>query len=232
MTGSSCIEKKARSSEERRAHVQRSEQSKDPAVREAASSLRAASQPQAADRFESKRAEDGFGPKYEAAKEEYAAMLQKHGAPVDAENMNDFENRWRHSSEYSVKGGRGYDDAKPWKEILADADRYTAIRFPEGGKSSVEPTPAQRASREAGYGALNAFAVWRIEPGTLRRLAKHEQVPEATDWTIDRWTSERCLELSAIPWDGYTGEADTPRERFRATEAGDWRIEPGRCAGA
>jgi hypothetical protein len=85
---------------------------------------------------------------------------------------------------------------------------------------------------EAGYGALNAFAVWRIEPGTLRQLAKHEQVPEATDWTIDRWAGEHCLELSAIPWDGYTGEADTPRERFRATEAGGWRIEPGRCAGA
>lgn len=82
---------------------------------------------------------------------------------------------------------------------------------------------------ESGYGALNAFAVWQIEPAGIRQLGKQEEVLPATDWHIERWSGERCLELTAIPWDGYTGEADAPRERFRAREAADWRIEPGRC---
>jgi hypothetical protein len=82
---------------------------------------------------------------------------------------------------------------------------------------------------EAGYGALNAFAVWQVERASIRQLAKHEEIPDATDWTIERWVGERCLELSAIPWDGYTGQADAPRDPYRAREAGGWRIEPGRC---
>ena len=82
---------------------------------------------------------------------------------------------------------------------------------------------------EAGYGALNAFAVWQVERASIRQLAKHEEIPDATDWTIERWVGERCLELSAIPWDGYTGQADAPRDTYRAREAGGWRIEPGRC---
>ncbi len=84
---------------------------------------------------------------------------------------------------------------------------------------------------EAGYGALNAFAVWQVEPARIRQLGKQEQVPEATDWHIERWTGEACLELTAIPWDGYTGEGDAPRDPYRAREAGGWQLEPGRCAG-
>jgi hypothetical protein len=85
---------------------------------------------------------------------------------------------------------------------------------------------------EAGFGALNAFAVWQIEPAAIRRLAIEQVVPRAFDWYIERWAGDTCVELSAIPWDGYTGEGDAPRERFRAGEGGGWRIEPGRCAGA
>jgi hypothetical protein len=83
---------------------------------------------------------------------------------------------------------------------------------------------------EAGFGALNAFAVWRIEPAGIRQLARHEDIPSATDWRIESWSGEACLDLSAIPWEGYTGDADTPRERFRARESSRWRLEPGRCA--
>lgn len=85
---------------------------------------------------------------------------------------------------------------------------------------------------EAGFGALNAFAVWRIEPAGIRQLGKQEEVPSATDWRIEGWTGEACIELSAIPWEGYTGDPDTPRERFHARGTRGWRLEPGRCAGA
>lgn len=83
---------------------------------------------------------------------------------------------------------------------------------------------------EAGYGALNAFAVWQIEPTRIRELGKQEEIPDATDWTIDRWVGERCVELTAIPWDGYTGEDGAPRDRYRARESSGWLIEPGGCA--
>lgn len=85
---------------------------------------------------------------------------------------------------------------------------------------------------EAGFGALNAFAVWQIEPAGIRQLAKQDDVPSATDWRIENWAGETCIDLSAIPWEGYTGDADTPRERFRARGSNRWRLEPGRCADA
>src|SRR5690606_4681019 len=83
---------------------------------------------------------------------------------------------------------------------------------------------------EAGYGALDAFAVWQIEPAGHRQLAKQAEVPPATDWRIEGWAGETCIDLSATPWEGYTGEADAPRERFHAREGRGWRLEPGRCA--
>lgn len=85
---------------------------------------------------------------------------------------------------------------------------------------------------EAGFGALNAFAVWRIEPAGIRQLARLEEIPSATDWRIEGWASEACVDLTAIPWEGYTGDPDTPRERFHARESNRWRLEPGRCADA
>jgi hypothetical protein len=85
---------------------------------------------------------------------------------------------------------------------------------------------------EAGYGALNAFAVWQIEQTGIRQLGKQQEVPSAADWHIERWAGETCVELSAIPWEGYTGEPETAREPFRARAAGGWRIEPGNCAEA
>ena len=81
---------------------------------------------------------------------------------------------------------------------------------------------------EAGFGALNAFAVWRIEPTGLRQLATHEDM-SATDWRIESWAGEACIDLSAIPWDGYTGDPNTPRARFHAREGEGWRLEPGGC---
>lgn len=81
---------------------------------------------------------------------------------------------------------------------------------------------------EAGFGALAGFGVWRIEPAGIRALGKEEDVPSATDWRIEGWAGETCVDLSALPWDS---EADTPRERFRAREGNGWKLEPGRCAG-
>jgi len=85
---------------------------------------------------------------------------------------------------------------------------------------------------EAGFGALNAFAVWRIEPAGVRQVAKHEDVPPAYDWRIETWAGETCVELSSVPWDSFTAESSGPRKRFRARDGDGWRLEPGRCSGA
>lgn len=84
---------------------------------------------------------------------------------------------------------------------------------------------------ESGFGALNAFAVWRIEPAEIRLLASANEVPEATDWRIDGWAGEACIDLNAVPWDS-SAEAGDARERYHARQDRDWRIEPGRCADA
>lgn len=88
---------------------------------------------------------------------------------------------------------------------------------------------------ESGYGPLNAFTVWRVDPAPISRLAQVEEVPAATDWKVERWRSEGCVELSAIPWEAYSdpeAPADPPREAYHARRAGGWSVEPGRCPAA
>jgi len=82
---------------------------------------------------------------------------------------------------------------------------------------------------EAAFGALNAFAVWRIEPAGVRQVAKQEDVPSAYDWRIEKWAGETCVELSSVPWESFSAETSGPREPFRASEGTGWRLEPGRC---
>lgn len=88
---------------------------------------------------------------------------------------------------------------------------------------------------EAGYGALNAFAVWQIEPAGLRELTRQEEVPPATDWAIERWASEDCIELTAVPWAKLTDPDQVeapPREPYRAQRSNGWRLESGDCPAA
>jgi hypothetical protein len=88
---------------------------------------------------------------------------------------------------------------------------------------------------ESGYGPLNAFTVWQVDPAPISHLAQVEEVPAATDWKIERWVGENCVELSAVPWEAYSdpdAPADPPRERFLARARGAWAVQPGRCPAA
>jgi hypothetical protein len=82
---------------------------------------------------------------------------------------------------------------------------------------------------ESGFGALNAFAVWQADG--LRQLAKHEDASQVTDWRIDRWAGEDCIELSAVRWEDTTGEGGEPRQPYSARRSNGWRLEPGHCPG-
>jgi len=84
---------------------------------------------------------------------------------------------------------------------------------------------------ESGFGALNAFAVWRIKAAEIHLVASEDEVPEATDWRINGWAGEACVDLSAVPWES-SAEAGNSRERYHARQDNGWRIEPGRCTDA
>jgi len=84
---------------------------------------------------------------------------------------------------------------------------------------------------ESGFGALNAFAMWQVEPTGLRELAKQQDVPPAADWRIERWAGEDCINLSAVAWDKVSEQAGDAREPYRARRGNRWTLEPGRCPG-
>jgi hypothetical protein len=85
---------------------------------------------------------------------------------------------------------------------------------------------------ESGFGALDAFAVWRIDAVGLHQLAKIDDLPSQADWRIDRWVGETCIQLSALPLD--VGErAKAPRLRFAARPKGSgWAVTAGACPSA
>jgi hypothetical protein len=85
---------------------------------------------------------------------------------------------------------------------------------------------------EAGFGALNAFAVWRIEADRLREVARREDIPSAYDWRIEKWAGETCIELSSVAWESFSAETGGPRAPYRAREGDGWMLEPGRCSDA
>jgi hypothetical protein len=123
-------------------------------------------------------------------------------------------------------------------------ESYGHVIVDRSGKGSVidtgePPVPSPSGKllaavdlSESGFGSLNAFAVWEIAPGGLRELTKQEEAPqEVTDWRIERWTGEGCIDLSAVSWDDMTGEERVPRQPYSARASKGWRLEPGRCAG-
>ena len=85
---------------------------------------------------------------------------------------------------------------------------------------------------ESGFGALNAVLVMQVLPGSLKELARFEQLPEGmADWRLDRWQGEDCFEVSVVAPGDYpeSGEitAQTRRQRFAVSQgAKGWTIDP------
>jgi hypothetical protein len=85
---------------------------------------------------------------------------------------------------------------------------------------------------EAGFGSLNAFAVWRVDPAGIREIARVDDLPSMSDWRIDRWARETCIVLSALPLDAAeAGKA--ARRRYAARPKGSgWIVVRGACPSA
>ena len=109
----------------------------------------------------------------------------------------------------------------------------------ETGISPLAPPTGRRFAAvdlsESAFGALNAFAVWQIEPVGIRQLAKFDQDMPQGDWSVDGWQGDGCVNLSVVPIDRQPGFAPdlakAPRDPWFAAEAKGWKPEPGRCPG-
>lgn len=84
---------------------------------------------------------------------------------------------------------------------------------------------------ESGFGSLNGFAVWHVEPEGLKQLALLEDIPGMASWKIDRWSGEDCVELSGVPTDKVPDDPreidSAPHTHFAARPAGaTWKLAP------
>jgi hypothetical protein len=129
----------------------------------------------------------------------------------------------------------GWDGYEAYGHIVVDR-RGKGVVVDTGMPPVASPSGKLLASidlGEAGFGALNAFAIWEVAPDGLREVAKQENVPPVTDWRIDGWAGEACIDVSGRTWEDLAQEGadrEPAREHLRARQANDWRLEPGRCA--
>lgn len=109
----------------------------------------------------------------------------------------------------------------------------------ETGVAPLAPPTGRRFAAvdlsESGFGGLNAFAVWQIDPVGVRELAKVDTGLPAGDWALEGWTGDDCVNLSVVPVDRQpdnVGDLDkAARDPWFAAEAKGWKPEPGRCPG-
>ena len=85
----------------------------------------------------------------------------------------------------------------------------------------------------AGFGSLNAFAVWDIRPTGLRQVAEVSQGFPSGDWRVEGWQGESCVRLSLLPLDrhpeDYRDMDKAPRDPWFAAEANGWSPAAGSC---
>jgi hypothetical protein len=94
-----------------------------------------------------------------------------------------------------------------------------------GAEPSFSPSGKRFAAiewSESGFGALNAFGAWQVEPEGVKTLALIEDMPAMTAWKIDRWVGEDCIELSGVASDQVPDDPreidSAPRTRFVAAQ--------------
>jgi hypothetical protein len=75
---------------------------------------------------------------------------------------------------------------------------------------------------EGEIGTLTGLAVWRVERLGATQIGKIETIPQLSDWRIDGWVGEACLNLSARP---HGSDETARRMRYTARKsARGWRL--------
>jgi hypothetical protein len=73
----------------------------------------------------------------------------------------------------------------------------------------------------AGWGNLEAFALWEVSPQGARQRLFDAALPAGEDWRVDGWPREDCVALSAAP-PGAAGGGEPGAERLRiSVEVGE-----------
>lgn len=101
-----------------------------------------------------------------------------------------------------------------------------------GRKPRWSPSGKRLASVDLGesaFGALNAFAVWDVNPAGLTQTAQISDLLPPGEWRIDHWVKDGCVQLSLLPSED---EGHGPREPWFAGAAKGWRPQPGTCPAA
>lgn len=109
-----------------------------------------------------------------------------------------------------------------------------------GAKPVFSPSGRQMAAvefSESGFGSLNGFAIWQVNPVGLRRTVMLGNIPSLVDWRIDGWSGESCVNLSGIPNsripEGNQNYSKVARDRYIARPAGaTWRLTRARACPA
>lgn len=109
-----------------------------------------------------------------------------------------------------------------------------------GAKPVFSPSRRQMAAiewSESGFGSLNGFAIWQVNPVGLRRTVMIGEIPSLVDWRIDNWAGETCINLSGIPNsripEGSENYSKVARDRYIARLSGKtWRLTRARSCAA
>lgn len=108
------------------------------------------------------------------------------------------------------------------------------------GNAPLAPASGMRFAaidlEEAGFGALNAFAVWDIEKVGLKQVGHFYDGMPSGDWRIEDWEGDTCVTLSVLPSDRYPVDGSdpeaAPRDPWHAAEKDGWKPAAGSCQAA
>lgn len=145
----------------------------------------------------------------------------------------------------SINDARLSDDGRFASFVWVGYEAFGHVIVDRSGKGQVIDTgnaPVRSPSGrrfasvdlgEAGFGSLNAFAVWDIKPVGLRQIAEVSEGFPSGDWRIEGWQGESCVRLSLVPTERYPEDyrdlETAPRDPWSAAEANGWIPVAGGC---
>jgi len=116
-------------------------------------------------------------------------------------------------------------------------DRSGKGQVIDTGNAPLSPPSGMRFAAidlgEAGFGALNAFAVWDIEPTGLKQVAHFDEGLPSGEWRIDGWQGDDCVKLAVLPLDRFPADGSdidkVPRDPWFAAKKNKWKPAAGSC---
>lgn len=131
--------------------------------------------------------------------------------------------------------GFNWDGHEAFGYVLIDRARQ-GREIDTGSRPLFSPDGSKFATlqrSDANYRGFEGFAIWQIYGGALEPYIVNAGPPlyPMYDWRVDRWEGERCLHISAVPYERFDGDWESlpsqPRDRYVSSASNDWRILEG-----